>query len=128
MRNQKTNDCYELRKREIKALYVKIGPLWCPALDTHINFNRSGFRHLIWKKSDQRTKAEQQRRFAMLPFAEKIIKASNVFIAYKERGPTRFWALTEESNDKQIRLIIRQISNGQKHFFSIFEVKQKSTQ
>jgi len=123
MGKSKIDPQYVPAKLKAKQYYGQIVRIWCPALDSYINFNRSGFRHLIWKKSDQRTKKEQQRRFALLPYAARIISAPEALIKYQERNVARFWAFTGMYDDKPIKLIVRRIGNKQKHFFSIFKDK-----
>jgi hypothetical protein len=50
---------YEEAKLLTQELCIKIERVWCPALDSDILFNRFGFKHLIQKRSGQRTKKEE---------------------------------------------------------------------
>ena len=119
---------YLFVKIETKKYYSCIRCVWCPLLNSYIHFNRAGFRHLIWKKSEQRTKREQLRRFLLLPYASIILSKATSVTSYREKEGVKFWALTVTCDDVQIKLIVRQVGEKQKHFLSIFRDKQKSTQ
>jgi hypothetical protein len=139
MENLITNNNYKAAKEKAKEFYGTIGTIFCRALDSNIVFNRTGFDHLVQKERRMRPKSEQKRRFALLPFAKNILETHNGDITYKYRnypqekvGDTdtthmHFWALTARQNEKLIKIVIRQLDGGEKHFFSIFEVNKKST-
>ncbi len=121
-------EIYDRRKQEAKERYMQVGRVWCPALDTHVSFNRIGFKHLIRKHSERRTKKEQIRRFSLLAYAGSTLTAKNIHMIYRQKDERmRFWAFLGEFDGVAIKLIVRQIGDKQKHFFSIFHDKQKST-
>jgi hypothetical protein len=43
----KYEDSYKQAKEKAELLYAKLDRVWCPALDEHVIFNRSGFQHLM---------------------------------------------------------------------------------
>lgn len=143
MDNPTVEENYEEAKRKAKELYSKIGSVWCPALGQRINFNRVGFQHLLQKERKFRPKSERLRRFALLPYAKEIVSDYRGSIVYEKRKVFRrreidgedtsvasimyFWAFADEWDGRRIKLVIRQVDGGEKHFFSIFEENKKST-
>jgi hypothetical protein len=91
-----------------------------------IYFNSAGFTHLEKKHGKWRSHAEQMERFSLLAHAPAVISNPSVKIVYSSQMKTlsaHFWALTTTINKKRIRVIIRQIGNGRKHFFQYFPKK-----
>lgn len=106
--------------------YKKIGKIRCPALnDELVYFSNAGFRHLI-RKDKIRSRAEQKQRFLLLPFAKEIIGDSNSTLEYREKilngSLTQYWSLTNVRDNLPIRVVIRQVNNGRKHFYSIIKM------
>jgi hypothetical protein len=116
---------------KIRRFYQGIGRVWCPVLKEYIDFNKAGFRHLVRKKGILRSHKEQKRRFTLLAYAEEIIGDPQAQYSYeetfKEAIIARFWSFAATKNDFMVTVIIRQLKNGKKHFFSIYAKKQKST-
>ena len=119
---------YEEERRKAETLYSMIGIIWCPVLHEYINFNRTGFEHLMRRGVKWRSKGDQMRRFKLVKYAEKIVcdEKSN----FIERGgrngnciSMRFWAISQTIDDYAITVVIRQTKMGQKHFFSIYNQK-----
>jgi hypothetical protein len=126
-------------KKQVRALYNDIGHVWSSRLNEEISFNRVGFQHLVWKGGKQRSYLEQMRRFALIADVVKVIEdPSSQIIERKEvrcfqarrhgiktvsEHTIRYWAFRGDIRGKNIRAIIRQVDNGKKHFFSVFEEK-----
>jgi len=97
-----------------------------PALDNAmVKFNAIGFNHLIHKPG-KRTRNEQMKRFALLPYAPRIVSDPNVSVVYRRaiRADLRviqYWGLDKIIDDNRLRMVVRQVGNGSKHFFSIME-------
>lgn len=111
---------------KIKKEYKKIRYVACPAFDNEkIHFNKYGFNHLLRKGSIQRDSKEQMRRMHLLVLAADVISTSQNIIDHSrsdvKHPPAEFWSLTKEYNDKIIKVIIRKIGNGNKHFFSVMD-------
>jgi hypothetical protein len=106
--------------------YKSIGHIICPALNNEkIYFTRAGFTHLIRKEKTPREKSEQIKRLTLLAFVPGIIKRANRYITYfkdtnKKDIRMQTWSLQEKVNGVDITVIIRQIDNHPKHFFSVF--------
>jgi len=120
MENPIRENCYEEEKQKAQKFYASIGKIWCPALNEYVLFDRSGFRHLIWKNTVPRPRNEQKRRFALLPQSVKILENQNAHIVHRKENNLNFWAFTEKHTDKTIKVIVRQIDGREKHFFSVF--------
>jgi hypothetical protein len=118
-------------ENSIKEAYSKIGRVWCPVLEDFVTFNRAGLQHLIRKRGIMRPKSEQRRRFALLRYAENIIKNPDAIVTHEiknaELSPAEFWMFHREQDDIRITLTIRQIGKGNKHFFSIYGDKIKTS-
>lgn len=139
---------YEKSKHKAKTIYAKIGRVPCPALgDEPVAFTSAGFNHLVRKGRIPRPRNEQKRRFALIPYVEKIIRNPKATIQY-ERRETRemvnrhgdkitiqsvadFWTFAERINGCEIKVVIREIvGKVGKHFLSVMgdriEIKKKS--
>lgn len=122
------NDYYYAVKKQAKEQYLKIGNIWCPALNDSINFTVIGFKHLIRSGRKPRAPRDQIRRFVLLPMAECIVTDGDVEIEYRKseiisQNVVQFWGITRKNDPKEITVVIRQIGVGEKHFFSIFDQK-----
>ena len=123
---------YERTKRIAKSLYRKIEKVICPILDgEEIHFNATGFGHLI-RKLKIRSRSEQKRRFRLIPFAKKIILESKTVEDYREKKMKKSkmvkeWALVSTFGALTIKLIIRQVGKGNKHFYSIMQKDTKKS-
>ena len=124
-------------KKEAREIYNKIEYVWSSALGDRVFFNSTGFRHLVWKGKEYRSSYQQHKRLALLPFAPNIIanakipNSRRIEVKYtkikwhhekkKALSNITYWSFKGESNGKPVRVIVRQIGNGHKHFFSIFQ-------
>lgn len=134
---------YQSAKRHAHKFYKKIGEILCPALNNErIVFNNIGFNHLI-RKIKLRSRREQKRRFALLNYAKDILTSNKVFIEYrqeerqliinKQGNPVAraiciyYWTFYYETKNSRIKLVVRQLGQGQKHFYSIMSDKRKKT-
>ena len=97
----------------------------CPKLNASIAFNRIGFRHLIRKGGVRRPRGEQKRRFALLRYAPGIISNPRANVVLRTKGRAHFWMFQEERGGRMVKVIVRQLRGGKKHFYSIFSGKKK---
>jgi hypothetical protein len=116
---------YQTAKQNAKKIYASIKIVWCPALHDSVVFNRIGFQHLIQKGPAFRPKSEQRRRFALLIYAKDILEQSDV-AEEEDRANAKLWIISGSRDNLDIKIIVRQIGNGKKHFLSIYGRKQKS--
>jgi hypothetical protein len=119
-------------KKQAKGFYKRIGETWCPPLKTWIKFDSSGFAHLIQKTNIPRSKAEQRRRFALLPDAVSILKDKDILPKHitKDTNPTpiHLWIFIKIKDNIRITVVVRQLGNSAYHFLSVYGKKQKSAQ
>ena len=127
---------YEKSKKHAKSIYTKIGRIPCPAFDGElIAFTSNGFNHLIRKGRIPRTRNEQKRRFALVPYIEEIIKNPRAEITFRQTEEkytvnrhgqdihitsiANFWTFHSHLRGCNIKIVIKQIGGGQKQFQSI---------
>jgi len=104
--------------------YKSIGSVPCPAFNNElILFNKYGWTHLLRKGKDIRNRDEQARRINLLLHASIIINKSTEYSEYRKNfldGTIgHFWSLRKNILNKKLKVVIRQLDNGPKHFFSI---------
>ena len=127
---------YEKAKQQAKQIYSKIGRIKCPALgDEYVLFTSAGFDHILRKGRIPKTRNEQKRRFTLIPYVEQIIKNPIAKIAYRKtetkekvnrhgekiliESTAHFWTFVDKVDDCMIKIVIRQLENKNKHFFSV---------
>ena len=127
---------YEKAKQQAKQIYSKIGRIKCPALgDEYVFFASAGFDHILRKGRIPRTRNEQKRRFTLIPYAENIIKNPTAKMTYRKldvkekinrhgekiliESVAHFWTFEEKINDCIVKIVVRQLENKNKHFFSV---------
>ncbi len=127
---------YEKAKQQAKQIYSKIGSIKCPALsDEYVLFTSAGFDHILRKRRIPRTRNEQKRRFTLIRYVENIIKNPTARIVYRKtevkekvnrhgdkiliESTAHFWTFIEKVDDCIIKVVVRQLENKDKHFFSV---------
>lgn len=136
MENQNSKNNHKELKRLAKISYDTVGSVESHHLKSKIVFNSVGFRHLVWQGKTPRRRREQIRRFALLPYAAGIIKNPIGKIEYRTgeelsktkwhhkkmngKSVAQFWGFVGKVDGKRVKVIVRQVGKGEKHFFSIF--------
>lgn len=118
-------DFKETAKRE----YKKIKPVNCPAFTKEkVVFNAKGFNHIFYKGSrSDRDFKDIQTRVRLLVRAVVLLKKSHLVqeeSSYKTeyRGKVKefkFWAFEGIIEDRRIKVVVRQVGLGKKHFWSV---------
>lgn len=126
------NQTYFEAKKQAKEFYRNVGDLWCPSLKNPVKFDGSGFAHLIQKTNIPRSKAEQRRRFALLPDVVLILKDKDILpkhiVKNTKTTPIHFWVFIKIKDDTRITVVVKQSGNSAYHFLSVYRKKQKSAQ
>lgn len=135
---------YKKIRENAHNFYRKIGAIRCPALKNDlVHFTAEGFNHLIYKKKRrERNKSDQVTKFKLLPQAKTIIEISTTCQEYDEgligvekkkfkkivheTTTVRYWGLVAIIKNFRVKVIVRQIGNGQKHFWSVIPAWTKS--
>lgn len=128
---------YEKIREDSQKFYSQIGAVSCPAFDDElVYFNSEGFNHLVYKRSrGERSKNDQITKFKLLAKAKEIIQISTTFQEYeeglievvrkkykgivKETLEVHHWGFVAVVRGWRVKVVIRQIGNGQKHFWSV---------
>lgn len=128
---------YDQLRAEAIQWYSRIGRIPSPVFNNEpVFFTSEGFNHLIYKNArSERNKEEQVARFKLLGNAVKLVRITTTFQEFdesiKQVTVKRFkrkiteskivkhWGLIAIMGTWKIRVIIRQISGGQKHFWSV---------
>ena len=121
-------------KKTARRQYRKIKFVACPAFPREkIIFNSKGFNHLFYQgstKARTRAKLETSVRVKLLPRAIKLLRLmplpqeESSYLLEKKRY--QFWAFEGVVDNKRIKVIVRQIGNGNKHFWSVIPGWRKS--
>jgi hypothetical protein len=127
-------------KSEAEMFYKKIGKIKCPYFNDDVSFNSAGLEHLKFKsKRKIRERKDAFMRLKNIYLAPQILKLSrtlqekqikNIFVNIKtnkrkEKVLKRctyygFVAIVKDgSYEKRLKIIVRQIEGGSRHFWSI---------
>lgn len=113
-----------------EMLYRGIKNLPCVYFEGElISFNRRGLNHILRKGRKLRPVAEQLRRIELIPYCKDILSGKYYDVECRILNKSTinealFWGFKYKSGNKNIKLIIRQLKTGPKHFFSIFPSKR----
>lgn len=113
---------------EYKKFYKSIGTVRCPYFGyEEVVFNKKGFDHLLSKRGVKRTFYDQLRRLKLLIYCKRILEGEhlsvNKTVIYEGKEPAQFWAFEACINNIKMRLLVRKVGTGMKHFFDIFPLK-----
>ena len=132
-------------KKKAEAEYLHIGSVYCPYLDDNVHFSTEGFEHLLFRnKGRARRSAEQYTRLRLLPLAVEVIRKSHtlqetdrqVIVVRQKLGGkwnssprwTTFYVFIALIRPNiRIKVIVREVDGGQKHFYSLFPSWKVST-
>lgn len=128
---------YNKLRKDTDNFYKKIQANRCPALNNElVHFTAEGFNHLMYKGSrHERSKNDQITKFKLLAKAKTIIEISTTYQEYdeslitirrkrfkrivEESATVKYWGLVAIIANFRVKVIVRQIGNGQKHFWSV---------
>jgi len=129
------NKDYVKIKQQAEEFYKRIGKIKCSALNDLVYFNSEGFNHLIFKNKSERTQKEQIVKFRFLDIAKEIIEISTTYQEYdeglievvvknygkksKKVSMVKYWGLVAIIRGCRVKAIVRQVGNGNKHFWSV---------
>ena len=110
---------------KVKKIYKSLGSVTWPGLNgERVFFMDDGFRHLIKKNRKFRKFKDIYRRLRIVKYCKEIIESSRSYKDYKivigRMVTFKYWSLEGKVRELKIAMIIRQINNGRKHFFSVF--------
>lgn len=121
-------------KNQARDFFKKIKSVKCPAFPREeVFFNSRGLSHLFYKGSQKissRPSKETETRVFLLPRAVKVLKLmplsqeESVFVT-KDGKHARYWDFEAVVDDRRIKVIVRQIGDGKKHFWSVIPAWRK---
>ncbi|MBI2017616.1 hypothetical protein HYS92_01050 [Candidatus Daviesbacteria bacterium] len=93
-----------------------------PAFKQKVRITRSGWDHLI-NPFHKRTKAEQARRFEILPLARKLLEEAQTFQEHRKDNLGHYFAFVGYLGGRKIKVVVRSKTfHGQKYFYSVMIV------
>ena len=112
-------------KNQIKKIFDQHKEIKCPAFRNEtIIFNAKGINHLIYKGSrSRREKSRILTNIRLLPEAIRVLQLmpfaqeENSYI--RDKVNYRFWIFEAVIENRRIKVIVRQVGNGRKHFWSV---------
>ncbi len=114
-----------LYKEKIKTLFEKNKEIKCPAFrNEEIFFNAKGINHLIYKGNrSRRESARILTNIRLLPRAFLVLKLMPFWQEeseyLSEKTIYKFWSFEAVVENRRIKVIVRQVGNGNKHFWSV---------
>ncbi len=108
-----------------KLYYQELDTVYSDALQDNIYFNSKGFNHITFKNPRNiRPITDQMNRLKLLESAIQLIKKANIYQEYEEvtgleNKNIKYWGIIAILNNVKLKVIIRSIGNGQKHFWSV---------
>ncbi|MDD5252243.1 MAG: hypothetical protein PHT12_06500 [Patescibacteria group bacterium] len=134
---------FKAYKEQRETFYKTIGKVFCPVLKCDVHFTADGFHHLQFDGSRcERSKVAQYRKFRCIENAVDIIGKSATIQEYRsftepigkvkrdgfrKTSLCRYWAFSSvvgEDLDIRIKAIVRQVGEGQVHFWSVMPTMQ----
>jgi len=127
-------------REKAETFYKEVGEIHCPYFNERISFNSKGLEHIKFKtKRKIRERKDAYMRLKNIHLAPQILKNSytlqekqnkKIFVDIKTNSRKEtilknctyygFLAIITDGNfEKRLKIIIRQIDGGQKHFWSI---------
>lgn len=115
-------------KSQAKIFFKKNKLVACPAFPKEkVTFNSKGLSHLFYKGSRKvatRSMKEIAVRVRLLPHALKVLKlmplAQEEDRLIDRKGKVcHYWAFEAVVYNRRVKVIIRQVGNGKKHFWSV---------
>ncbi len=128
---------FDKTKEEAEKFYYSIKNARCPYFKEVVNFNVKGLDHLKFKDWNKaRIIDDQYRRFKLIKLAPEVIKLSNTLQGFTlvnklERRKinsrwehamivVKYYEFVAILNDVRVKVIVKQISGGEKYFWSIY--------
>jgi hypothetical protein len=123
-------------KTKGEVFYKNIGDIYCSYLKEKVSFNTKGIEHLKFKHRWQsRPEKDQYMRFKLIHLAPEVLKLSHTVQGILETKkfekikissrtdtilkPVTYFDFTAVIKRNRVKIIVKQVENGQKFFWSI---------
>ncbi len=127
---------FEEAREKAESEYKGFDLVYCPYLQCDVIFNAKGWGHLRFKAERQaRSHQDQYIRFRLISLAPKILKASHTLQGITKRKQfehektqgrwqyvareVTFYEFVAVIHEVRVRVIVKQIEDGPKYFWSI---------
>jgi len=131
-----TDQQFKEVKEKGEELYKSLGEVFCPFFKEKVSFGAHGLEHLKFKRREKaRLEKDQYMRFKLLHLAPEILKLSHTLQGILETKklerirtnsrtdtilkPVTYYEFIAVLKRNRVRIIIKQVENGQKFFWSI---------
>jgi hypothetical protein len=119
-----THQKYILLKNLTLENYQKIGHVYCPYFHEYVHFNNKGIEHLLFRdKINKRPESDQYIRMKLLYLAPAIVSLSQTIQDYGTKIVSgkiaKYYIFLAMLNTTSVKVVVRQVGNGSRHFFSI---------
>lgn len=131
-----TKKQFHAAKNKGEILYKSLCEIYCPYLGEKISFGSKGLEHLKFKRRGKaRSEKDQYMRFRLLHLAPEILRASHTLQGILETKkferirvhnrtdiilkPVAYYEFIAVVKRSRMRVIVKQIDDGQKFFWSI---------
>lgn len=131
-----TEEEFNKIKSEAEELYKSFNQIYCPYFKETISFGAQGLEHLKFKRREKaRIEKDQYMRFKLLHLAPEILKLSHTLQGIQKTKRFERVRINSRTDNvlksvtyyefiavikrNRVRIIIKQIDNGQKFFWSI---------
>lgn len=118
-------------KEKAKKFFTETASIGCPAFPNEkIHFNSKGLQHLFYKgPRSKRNLKRIAKNVELLPRAVKLLRLMPIpqeedMYALDEKQ-YKFWAFEGVVDNRRIKVVIRQIGTGKKHFYSVIPAWRK---
>lgn len=123
-------------RKNAQEFYVKQESVSCPYFKDKIEFTSEGFDHIRYKRARSgRSSDVQAMRYKILPLSVDVLSNSKTLQEYEEQRvfidvkknkkrekilkEVKFFGFIAIIKTWKVKVIIRQVGNGKKHFWSI---------
>ena len=129
---------FDKLKKQVKEDYTALGEIRCPYFNGSVHFSSEGFKHILYKgstKLKRRDRNSQFTRLQLFKLAPKLLRLTKTVqehYADKQFVPVRhnkrkekvlkeicYWGFVAILGERRIKVIVKQIGNGKKKFWSI---------
>lgn len=118
-------------KEKTKKFFKETGSINCPSFTNEkVFFNAKGLQHLFYKGPRSRRDIKRiTKSIELLPRSVKLLKLMPIaqeedeYVSHNKRY--RFWAFEGVVENRRIKVVVRQIGTGRKHFYSVIPAWRK---
>jgi hypothetical protein len=132
-----TKEQFDELKLKGEEFYKSVGEVYCPYLKEKVSFNDKGLEHIKFKQhmGKMRNEHDQYMRFKLLHIVPEILRLSGTVQGIEETKkierirmnsrtdlvlkPVTYYEFIAVVKRNRVKIIVKQIDNGQKFFWSI---------